>query len=122
MQRRPRGSEGATVEGIDHFSAWRRWASIPGIIASLLAWLLGGWDIVHAEEPTGVLTSAGATKEHQSPVDEDWSVHFQSTIIGQAYPGFHSPFQGANSLPGGGQGRETISGTAFLGRRLPWQL
>jgi len=52
---------------------------------------------------------------------EDWSVHFQSTGVWQGYPGFHSPFQGPNSLPGGGEARETISGTAFLGRRLPWE-
>lgn len=50
-----------------------------------------------------------------------WSVHFQSTGVWQGYPGFHSPFQGKNSLPGGGQARETLSGTAFLGRRLPWE-
>jgi len=48
-------------------------------------------------------------------------VHFQSTGIYQGYPAFHSPFQGPNSLSGNTQIRETISGTAFLGRRLPWQ-
>ena len=59
-------------------------------------------------EPSGILAP------------EDWSFHFQTTGIYQGYPAFHSPFQGANSLPGGGQVRETITGTAFLGRRLPW--
>ena len=52
--------------------------------------------------------------------DAAWSLHFQSTAIGQGYPGFHSPFQGPNSLPGGGELRETLSATAFLGRKL-WQ-
>ncbi|HJT08027.1 MAG TPA: carbohydrate porin [Stellaceae bacterium] len=52
--------------------------------------------------------------------DAVWSLHFQSTAIGQGYPGFHSPFAGKNSLPGGGEVRETLSATAFLGRRL-WQ-
>ena len=51
---------------------------------------------------------------------EAWSLHFQMTAIGQGYPGFHAPFRGPNSLPGGGESRETISGTAFLGRKLPW--
>jgi high affinity Mn2+ porin len=54
-------------------------------------------------------------------VPEDWSVHFQTTIVGQGYPGFPSSVQGANSLPAHGQVRETISSTAFLGRRLPWE-
>jgi hypothetical protein len=47
-------------------------------------------------------------------------LHFQSTGVWQGYPGFHSPFSGPNSLPGGGEARETLSGTAFLGRRLLW--
>ena len=49
-----------------------------------------------------------------------WNVHVQSTFIEQAYPNFRSPYQGANSLPGTGQGRETWTATAFLGWRL-WQ-
>lgn len=53
--------------------------------------------------------------------EADWSLHFQSTGVWQGYPGFHSPFQGQNSLPGGGQARETLSATVFLGRKLPWQ-
>lgn len=52
---------------------------------------------------------------------EDWSFHFQGTGVFQGYPAFRAPFNGPNSLPGGGEGRETISATAFLGRRLPWE-
>jgi high affinity Mn2+ porin len=51
---------------------------------------------------------------------EDWSAHFQLTVVGQGYPGFPSTVQGADSLPAHGQIRETISGTAFFGGRLPW--
>ena len=50
----------------------------------------------------------------------NWSIHGQSTFVEQAYPAFRSPYQGPLSLPGGGQGRETWSTTAFVGRRL-WQ-
>jgi high affinity Mn2+ porin len=122
IKRRPRRSEGASVEKIDYHVAPRRWASMLGIIATFFAWLIGGWDVLHAEEPNGALPSpAGAAEEAAPSPDEDWSAHFQSTIIGQAYPGFRSPFRGPNSLPGGGEGRETITGTAFLGRRLPWE-
>src|SRR6202011_746999 len=34
------------------------------------------------------------------------------------YPRIRSPYEGANSLPGGGQGRETWTADAFLGWRL----
>lgn len=51
---------------------------------------------------------------------DGWGLHLQSTFIPQVYPGFRSPYQGINSLPGGGQGRETWTTTAFIGRRL-WE-
>ncbi len=52
------------------------------------------------------------------PVSNDWNVHGQTTFIQQAYPQIRSPYAGANSLPGGGQGRETWTMDAFLGLRL----
>jgi high affinity Mn2+ porin len=51
---------------------------------------------------------------------DDWSIHDQTTFIEQGYGSFHSPYQGANSLPGKGEGRETWTATAFIGRRL-WE-
>jgi high affinity Mn2+ porin len=47
-------------------------------------------------------------------------VHGQTTVIMQGYPRMRSPYEGTNSLPGGGQGRETGTADAFLGWRL-WQ-
>jgi len=68
------------------------------------------------------LTAARArADEPDGSTFEDWSTHFQLTVIGQGYPGFPATVRGPNSLPAHGQVRETISGTAFLGRRLPWQ-
>src|SRR6266436_716752 len=49
---------------------------------------------------------------------EDWSIHVQYTLVGQGYPRFRSPYRGVNSLPGGGEVRETMSQTTYLGRRL----
>src|SRR6185437_12696746 len=49
-----------------------------------------------------------------------WEIHGQTTFIFQGYPSFNSPYEGANSLPGGGQSRETWTVSAFLGVRL-WQ-
>jgi len=53
-----------------------------------------------------------------APKSENWNVHAQTTFILQGYPGFRSPYQGTNSLPGGGMTRETWTNTAFLGWRL----
>jgi high affinity Mn2+ porin len=55
-----------------------------------------------------------------APPAEDWSVHGQLTVVGEGYPAFPASVEGPNSLPNGGEVRETISGTAFLGRRMPW--
>jgi len=46
--------------------------------------------------------------------------HGQTTFTWQGYPAFRSPYQGTNSLPGGGQGRETSDATLYAGVRL-WQ-
>jgi high affinity Mn2+ porin len=54
------------------------------------------------------------------PESTDWNVHTQTTFIASAYPAFRSPYAGINSLPGGGQARETWTTTAFLGVRL-WE-
>ena len=54
------------------------------------------------------------------PDSTNWNIHAQTTFLPQAYPAIRSPYEGAYSLPGGGQGRETWTTTAFLGVRL-WQ-
>jgi high affinity Mn2+ porin len=54
------------------------------------------------------------------PTDPGWSIHGQTTLIAQAYPSFRSPYEGEHSLPGKGQGRETWTATAFIGRAL-WE-
>jgi high affinity Mn2+ porin len=48
------------------------------------------------------------------------SLHGQTTIVDQAYPSFRSPYEGTNSLSGGGQNRETFDFTLFAGVKL-WQ-
>ncbi len=50
---------------------------------------------------------------------ENWNVHGQFTAIEQGYPGFHSPYEGANSLSGANQAKNTVSATAYIGIR-PW--
>jgi high affinity Mn2+ porin len=66
----------------------------------------------------------GVDGRDDRPADDrgplSWEIHGQTTFIFQGYPPFNSPYQGANSLPGGGQSRETWTISAFLGVRL-WQ-
>jgi high affinity Mn2+ porin len=51
---------------------------------------------------------------------DTFAVHGQATAVNQAYPSFHSPFEGTNSLSGGGQSRETVDLTLSTGVKL-WQ-
>jgi high affinity Mn2+ porin len=50
----------------------------------------------------------------------DWQILGQTTYIQQGYPGFHSPYEGQNSLTGNAQTKNTASVTAFLGLRA-WE-
>jgi high affinity Mn2+ porin len=69
----------------------------------------------------GVALAGRTAVAAEAMLDLDgWSIHGQTTVIGQGYPAFRSPYQGDNSLPGKGQARETWTATAFIGRRL-WQ-
>jgi high affinity Mn2+ porin len=63
---------------------------------------------------------SGKDRADSEETKTDWSIHGQTTFVEQGYPRFHSPYQGAQSLPGGGQGRESWSATGFVGRRL-WE-
>jgi high affinity Mn2+ porin len=48
------------------------------------------------------------------------NVHGQATFVDQGYPSFRSPYEGPNSLSGGGQNRETFDLTLAVGLKL-WQ-
>jgi high affinity Mn2+ porin len=52
--------------------------------------------------------------------EDNFNVHSQTTFAWFAYPAFRSPYTGPQSLPGGGQGRETFDATLYAGIRL-WQ-
>jgi high affinity Mn2+ porin len=65
--------------------------------------------------------AAPAAMVTKSPAAADMgelSFHGQTTFVWQGYPGFRSPYQGTNSLPGGGVGRETFDTTLYAGSRL----
>jgi high affinity Mn2+ porin len=46
--------------------------------------------------------------------------HMQASAVWQGYPPIRSPFEGPNSLPGNGQGREAADATFYAGVKL-WQ-
>jgi high affinity Mn2+ porin len=48
------------------------------------------------------------------------NIHAQSTFVEQAYPRFQAPYDGPQSLPSSGEGRETFDAILFIGVRL-WQ-
>jgi len=48
------------------------------------------------------------------------SLHGQTTFVWQGYPPIRSPYEGAHSLPVGGEGRQTFDATLYAGLRL-WQ-
>lgn len=50
--------------------------------------------------------------------DRRWSIHGQFTYVEQGYFAFHSPYEGASSLSGASQIRNTASATVFLGGQL----
>lgn len=49
-----------------------------------------------------------------------WEIHGQTTFIMQGYPPFPAAFSGPQSLPPGGESRQTWTTSIFLGMRL-WQ-
>ncbi|MCW3126267.1 MAG: high affinity Mn2+ porin [Bacteroidetes bacterium] len=47
-----------------------------------------------------------------------WNIHFQSTVIGQWHPAFHSPYVGQNSMVPREGAKVSITTTIFAGVRL----
>jgi len=68
---------------------------------------------------TNLLASADVTT-NSPPGEQDWNFHVQNTDIVQGYPGFPAKYSGPNSLPDGGEMRESVSLDLMAGVRL-WQ-
>jgi high affinity Mn2+ porin len=64
-------------------------------------------------------TPAGASNDPWPLAPGSWNVHGQFTFVEQGYPAFHSLYEGANSLSGANQAKNTVSATGFIGYR-PW--
>ncbi|MGA2449231.1 MAG: carbohydrate porin [Polyangiaceae bacterium] len=91
-------------------------AGRPSLAADVHSLHLGlNWHFGGLGEPSANLAAA---REDWLPRREDWSVHWQATLVEQGYFRFHSPYEGENSLSGDTQFANTVSVTAFLGLRL----
>lgn len=62
-----------------------------------------------------LLASGASCRAQEIAPESRWSVHGQATLVWQGYGRIRSPYSGDNSLPAGGQGRETISLTPAIG-------
>jgi high affinity Mn2+ porin len=71
-----------------------------------------GWN---REALAGDPASASAPAESSQ---QSWNFHLQNTEVVQGYPAFSAKYSGPNSLPRGGETRETASLDVFGGLRL----
>jgi high affinity Mn2+ porin len=93
---------------------------------SLCGFLIGllCWATVAAAQmvgPTPQPQGQSVTPEEAEQVQpENWAIHGQSTNTWLVQPGFHSPYQGPQSLNASANARETVDVTLYAGVR-PWQ-
>ena len=79
----------------------------------------GGRDATaEAQETTQAEQQGEVLSMFLHPDGTPWFVAGQSNIIFQAHGGFHSPYQGRNSLHGGGEYKTSLLGTLYLGDQL----
>jgi high affinity Mn2+ porin len=74
----------------------------------------------HFDSDAMPVNASLVTRALAEPALDSVNFHGQATFTWQGYPAIHSAFEGPNSLPGGGQNRETVDATLATGVRL-WQ-
>jgi len=100
-----------------------QYRSRPSAILATIALALSGPAIVRAQD--AAQPAAGSQPEtppadDKLPATQVWAIHGQATGTAQGVFGFTAPYSGANSLPSGGETRETVDATLFAGVR-PWR-
>jgi high affinity Mn2+ porin len=80
----------------------------------LLAGSAGDVDSFDVLSLPGLLDASNSAEEQP----QSWNWHVQNTDTMQGYPAFHAEYSGANSLPTGGQIRQTLSLEVYAGVRL----
>jgi high affinity Mn2+ porin len=93
--------------------------SVAVVAASgLLCWpaLCGAQMVGPTPQPQGVPVTPAQAEQVQP---QWWAIHGQATNVWMLQPGFHSPYQGPQSLNQATNGRETVDATLYAGVR-PW--
>jgi high affinity Mn2+ porin len=57
-------------------------------------------------------------KPEEAPVEEDWSYHFQTTVVLQGRGAMESPYAGPHSFSANRENATSVTSTLFFGRRL----
>lgn len=100
--------------------AWRR--HFGPYVALLMAVGCAWIDLARgADFSTTGLTNSNSEAMAAAPsrdLEQSWNWHIQNTMIVQGYPPFSARYSGPNSLPSGGEVRETISLDLIGGARL----
>ncbi len=68
---------------------------------------------------TGPMTTNAAGDSHGPTASEQFAIHAQSTFVAQGNFAFRAPYEGINSLDGGGDLRQTWDVTIYAGMK-PW--
>lgn len=71
-----------------------------------------------AQDSTNSLPAPNASLTPSAGAPQNWNFHVQNTDIVQGYPGFSAKYSGPNSLPNGGETRESVSLDLMAGVRL----
>jgi high affinity Mn2+ porin len=74
-----------------------------------------------ADEPAMQPSAAPVEPVQPNPQPAWFNVHGQATVISQKHDVFPAPYAGRNSLPRDEPFRTSVTGTLFLGARLPWE-
>lgn len=67
---------------------------------------------------TLLLASSIATAQTKKDSTENWSTHFQLTVIDQSHPSFKAPYSGENSLNKDAEEALSLTTTLYIGRKL----
>jgi high affinity Mn2+ porin len=78
-----------------------------------------GWCLKSAAfAATAAVSAVAQDATNAPPAGQNWNWHVQNTDTVQGYPGFSAKYSGPNSLPSGGETRESVSLDLMAGVRL----
>jgi high affinity Mn2+ porin len=90
----------------------------PKIVGVTAALSCATISVVMAADTSTNSVPTPALEQSSDAQRQSWNWHVQNTDIVQGYPGFSAKYSGPNSLPNGGQTRETVSLDLLAGVRL----